>query len=178
MRMRRISARIVDLMCDLYSWTESAMKYLRGVSCYFPLNSSVRQGCLFAPTFFNTCVDKVLGRVVDQCRCGASTSNTKVIDIVFANDALLLTKSLGVLVPALESLLRVTRILGLQISWTKTRVQKFGGLLDYTDHACGEDIKVLESFTYLDSVVHDSVWACQEVFRRIGIVHEFMDSLN
>ena len=35
----------------------------------------------------------------------------------------------------------------------------FGGLLDETVqciHACGEDIDILESFTYLGSVVHNN----------------------
>ncbi len=46
-----------------------------------------------------------------------------------------------------------------EVCWTKTKVQAFGGLLGDTVqsvHACGEDIEVLESFTYLASVVHNN----------------------
>ena len=71
--------------------------------------------------------------------------------------------------------------MGLQVSWTKTKVQVFGGLLDETVqsvHACGEDIEILESFTYLGSVVHNSGGSRHEVLRRIGLAHGVMDSLN
>ncbi|XP_069994128.1 uncharacterized protein [Penaeus vannamei] len=41
---------------------------------------------------------------------------------------------------------------GLEVSWTKTKIQDFGDLLGepiQSVHACGEDIDVTESFTYL-----------------------------
>ncbi len=71
--------------------------------------------------------------------------------------------------------------MGLEVSWAKTKVQAFGGLLDDTLQslrACGEDIKVLESFTYLGSVVHNNGRSDQEVIRRIDLAYSVMDSLN
>ncbi len=50
----------------LYSGTESAVKCGGGVSSFFPVSVGVRQGCVLAPLLFNTCMDWVLGRVVDQ----------------------------------------------------------------------------------------------------------------
>ena len=47
----------------------------------------------------------------------------------------------------------------------------FGGLLDETVqsiHACSENIDILDSFTYLGSVVHNNGGSCQEVLRWIG----------
>ena len=63
----------------------------------------------------------------------------------------------------------------------KTKGQVFGGVLDETVqsvHACGEDIEILKSFTYLGSVVHNEGGSSQEVTRRIGLAHGVMDSLN
>ena len=65
--------------------------------------------------------------------------------------------------------------MGLKVSWAKTKVQVFGGVLDETVQsvqACGEDIEILKTFTYLGSVVHN------EVTRRIGLAQGVMDSLN
>ncbi|KAG0720034.1 DNA mismatch repair protein Mlh1 [Chionoecetes opilio] len=65
---------------------------------------------------------------------------------------------LEVLVMALEALHEEAKPLGLEVSWLKTKVQVFGGLLDETVesvYACGEDIEILESFTYLGSAVHN-----------------------
>ena len=181
LRVRGIPARIIGLMTGLYSGTESAVKCGSGISDFFPVNSGVRQGCVLAPSLFNTCMDWVLGKVVDQSHCGASVGNTKISDLVFADDAVLLAESLDVLVMALEVLHEESKPLGLKVSWTKTKVQAFGGLLDDTVQsvqACGEDIEVLESFTYLGSVVHNNGGSGQEVTRRIGLAHGVMNSLN
>ncbi len=82
---------------------------------------------------------------------------------------------------ALEVLHEDAKPLGLEVSWTKTKVQAFGGILDDTfqsAHGCGEDIQVLESFTYLGSVVHNNGRSNHEVIRRIELSYGVMDSLN
>ncbi|KAG0725809.1 Dolichol-phosphate mannosyltransferase subunit 1 [Chionoecetes opilio] len=86
-------------------------------------------------------MDWVLGKVVDQSDCGASLGNTKIIDLVFADDAVTFTESLEVLVMALEALHEEAKPLGLEVSWLKTKVQVFGDLLDeavQSVHACGD----------------------------------------
>ncbi|KAG0716212.1 putative uncharacterized transposon-derived protein F52C9.6 [Chionoecetes opilio] len=141
----------------------------------------VRQGCVLAPSLFNACMDWVLDKVVDQSDCGASLGNTKITDLVFADDAVIFAESLEVLVMALEALHEEAKPLGLEVSWLKTKVQVFGDLLDeavQSVHACGEDIEILESFTYLGSAVHNDGGSRQEVLRRIGIAHGVMDSLS
>ncbi|KAG0706018.1 Zinc finger CCCH domain-containing protein 14 [Chionoecetes opilio] len=103
-------------------------------------------------------MDWVLDKVVDQSDCGASVGNTKITDLVFADDAVIFAESLEVLVMALEALHEEAKPLGLEVSWLKTKVQVFGDLLDeavQSVHACGEDIEILESFTYLGSAVHN-----------------------
>ncbi len=67
---------------------------------------------------------------------------------------------------ALRALHEEAKPLGLQVSWTKTKVQVFGGLLDDTVqsvHACKEDIDILDYFTYLGSVVQNSGGFSHEV---------------
>ena len=88
-------AGIIGLLTGLYSGTESSVKCGGDVSSFFPVNTGVRQGCVFAPSFFNTCMDWVLGRVVDQ---------DKITDLAFADDALIFAESLEILVMALEAL--------------------------------------------------------------------------
>ena len=141
LRLRGIPARIIDLLTGLYSGTVSAVKHGVGVSSFFPVNTGVRHGCVLAPSLFNTCMDWVLGRV-EQSHCGASVGNIKITDLVFADDAAIFAESLEVLVMALEALHEEVRPLGLNVSWAKTKVQVFGGVLDETVqsvHACGEN---------------------------------------
>ena len=181
LRLRGIPAGIIGLLTGLYSGTESAVKYGAGVSSFFPVSAGVRQGCVLAPSLFNTCMDWILGRVVDQSHCGASVGNTMITDLVFADDAVIFAESLEILELALGVLHEEAKPLGLKVSWPKTKVQVFGGLLDESVEsvrACGEDIEISENFTYLGSVVHNNGGSRQEVLRRIGLAHGVMDSLN
>ena len=53
-------------------------------------------------------------------------------------------------VAALDAFSNEAKPLGLEVSWTKTKVQEFGDLLGepvQSVRACGEDIEVTESFT-------------------------------
>ena len=79
-------------------------------------------------SLFNTCMNWVMGRFVDQSHCEASVGNTKITDLVFADDAVIFAESLEVLVMALEALHEKTKTSGRQVSWPKTKVQVFGGL--------------------------------------------------
>ena len=92
LEFRRISAGIVGLLTGLYSRTESVMKWEEvSVSSLFPVNTGVRQGCVLAPSFFNTCMDWLLIRVVNQSHCGTSVCKTKITDLMFAYDTVNLT---------------------------------------------------------------------------------------
>ena len=67
---------------------------------------------------------------------------------------------------ALEALHKEVKPLGLKVSWAKTKVQGFGGVLDETVqsvHACGKDIEILKNFLYLGSVVHNNGGSSHEV---------------
>ena len=89
------------------------------------MHTGVRQECVPASSLFNTCMDWVLGRVVNQSHSGASVDNTKITDLVFADDAVIFADLLKVLVMVLEALHEEAKPLGLQISWPKTKVQVF-----------------------------------------------------
>jgi sorting nexin-29 len=180
LRIRGIPAKIIDLISALYSNTVSAVKCGGPYSDSFPVNSGVRQGCVLAPTLFNACMDWVLGRVADRGLCRASIGEAEVTDLDFADDAALLAESLDNLVEALEALEMETRPLGLQVSWTKTKVQSFDDCLAGCSavSVCGESVEVLDRFTYLGSVIQSSGGSDLEVDRRLGLSYGVMESLN
>ncbi|XP_069981083.1 uncharacterized protein [Penaeus vannamei] len=141
----------------------------------------MRQSCIITLTLFNTCVDWIMGRTTSQSRCGATLGNIKVTDLDFADDVTILSESLEPLVVALDAFSNEAKPLGLQVSWTKTKIQDFGGLLrepDQSIRACGEDTEATESFTYLGSAVHISELSDQEVSRRIDLAAGTMNSVN
>ena len=121
LRLCGILAGIIGLLSGLYSGTESVMKYCGGMSSFFPVHMEVRQGCVLAPSLFNSCMDWVLGSAANQSHCGASVGNTKITDLVFADDAVIFAESLEVLLIALEVLYEETKPLGLQFSGPRLR---------------------------------------------------------
>lgn len=79
---------------------------------------------------FNTSMDWASGKGVVQGHNGKSIGNTKVTDLVIADEAVTLPA-------ALEAM-----PLGPNISWATIKVQNFGGQVDGTVpscHTCGED---------------------------------------
>lgn len=172
MRIRGILTRIIGLIVSLYT----AVKYGRGLSSFFPVNSGGRQGCVLPP-LFNTFMDWITGRPSFQSQCGATLGNIKVTGLDFADDVAILYESLESLVAALDAFSSEAKPLGLQVSWTKTKIRDFGGLIGehvQSIHTCGEDVKVTESFTYLDGAIHVSGLSDQEVSRQSGSKsHEF-----
>ncbi|KAG0717153.1 hypothetical protein GWK47_055077 [Chionoecetes opilio] len=104
------------------------------------------------------------------------TSTRVVVEQAFGvlKLSVIFAESLEVLVMALEALHEEAKLLGLEVSGLKTKVQVFEGLIDETVqsvHACGEDIEISESFTYLGSAVQNDGGSRQEVLQRIGIAH-------
>lgn len=70
----------------------------------------------------------------------------------------LVTESLKVLVPILLMLHKDVRLTGLNVSWAKTKVQPFGGLLEESSFfsLCAEDTEVTKNSASLGSVVHNN----------------------
>ena len=65
---------------------------------------------------------------MDGSPCGASVGD--ITDLVSADDAVIFAESQEVLVMTLDALHEEVKLLGFKVSWSKTRVQVFGGLLD------------------------------------------------
>jgi hypothetical protein len=181
LRLRGVPPVLVDLISELYSGTVSAVKCGSGISSFFPVNTGVRQGCVLAPSLFSACMDWIFGRVSDHTGIGASFGNVKITDLDFADDAVIFAETLDGLTSALETLSEEAEPLGLRVSWIKTKVQVFVDLLDAAVQsvpACGENVEVVERFTYLGSDIHVSGSSAAEIGRRIGRACGVMDSLD
>ena len=181
LELRGIPPRLVRLISALYSGTESAVKCGAVTSGFFPVNTGVRQGCVLAPSLFSTCMDWIMDRAVGGSGCGVSFGEVRITDLDFADDAVIFAETLDVLTEALESLSEEAEPLGLRVSWVKTKIQEFGSILDAATRSCrvvGEEVEIVEKFTYLGSVVHSSTSCEAEVARRLGLAYGAMNSLD
>ena len=104
----------------------------------------------------------------ERSSCGASFGNVKISDLDFADDAVILAKMLDILFVALEALNEESELLGLWVSWVKTKIEAFNDILDdaiLSVPVCGEDVEVMERITYLGSDIHVSAGCEPEVNR-------------
>ena len=92
--LHEVPPKLINLMSELYSGTESAVRCGGTISDLFPVVTGVRQGCVLAPTLFNTYMDWILGRMSERSSCGASFGNVKISDLGFADDAVIFAETL------------------------------------------------------------------------------------
>jgi len=87
---------------------------------------------------------------------------------------------LSVRLLALEVMEMEARPLGLTISWVKMKIQYLGDHDKDRQHATvqGNQVEVVESFTYLGSLIHRSGSSEPEIKRRANFVCEAMFVLD
>ena len=121
-----------------------------------------------------------MGRMSERSSCGASFGNVKISDLDFADDAVICAETLDILLGAFKVLNEELEPLGLQVSWVTTKIQAFNDILDavLSVPVCGEDVEVVERFTYLGSDIHVSTGCEPEVSRHLGQAWGVMDSLD
>ena len=126
-------------------------------------------------------MDWNLGWISESSSCSASFGNVKISHFDFADDAVIFAEILDILLGALEVLIEELELLGLWVSWVKTKIQSFNDILDATTLSvidCGEDVEVTERFTYPGSDIHVSAGCDPEVNRRLCRAWGVMDSLD
>ena len=181
LELRGIPPRLVQLISSLYSNTESAVKCGGTITDFFPVSTGVRQGCVLEPSLFSACMDWIMGNVMRRSSCGASFGDVHITDLDFADDAVIFAETIEAITEALETLSEEAEPLGLRVSWIKTKIQAFGDILEAAVDSlpvAGENVDVVETFTYLGSVVHRSTSCEAEVNRRLGLAMGAMNSLD
>ena len=90
--------KLINLMSELYSGTESAVRCGGTISDLFTVVTGVRQGYVLAPTLFSTCMDWILGRMSERSSCFASFEHIKISDLDFTDDAVIFLETLDIFV--------------------------------------------------------------------------------
>ena len=91
--LRGVPPKLINLISELYSGTESAVRCGDTIFDLFPVVTGVRQGCVLAPTLFSACMDWILGRMSERSSCGVSFGNVKISDLDFADDVVIFAET-------------------------------------------------------------------------------------
>ena len=101
--LRGVPIKLIDLMPEFYSGTESAVMCGGSISDIFSVVTEICQGCLLAQTHFHTCMDWILGRMLEGSSCGASFRKVKISELDFSDDAVIFAETLDILKWALKA---------------------------------------------------------------------------
>ena len=95
--------------------------------------------------------------MAERSSYGASFGN--VSDLHFTDDAVIFADTLDILLGALDVLNDESVLLGLRVSWVKTKIQAFNYIFNVailSVPVCGEDFEVTERFTSIGGDIHVS----------------------
>ena len=118
----------------------------------FSTTFGVRKGCMLAPALFSRAMDWILERVAS--RAGISLPECGLSDPVYADDVALLGESAAQLAAFVDCFEEEASILGLNISWQKTKVQNLGSGTSLIGSIVvgGHQVEDVTQFTYLGSI--------------------------
>ena len=173
---------IVDLLRALYTNTPSRVQVNGKLSEPFSIVSGVRQGCILAPTLFNTAVDRTLRQTVEARGIGTTFADNfpLLTDLDFADDAALLAESFDMFSEILETFSNAASKLGLQVSWPKTKIQSLSPWIapPASLSVPPNKVETVESFTYLGSVVNQNCSSAADILRRIALASSVLGRLT
>ena len=160
-----IPDKIIGLIRVLYTISVSYVHTSQSENSWFTIESGVHQGCVLAPDFFATGLNRLLERTVGTDMNGVSFGLHSFSDLDFADDVALFAELLELLVPALETMASEATSLGLEVNWQKTKVQALGIREDEpsTITVQEQEVAVVEEFVYLGSLIHSTTQSSPDI---------------
>jgi len=180
LRRHGIPDKLVELMKELYTDTCSCVLADGMRSEWFQVLSGVRQGCTVAPDLFLNPMDWIMSRTVEQIPLGENIGKESFSDLDYTDDVTMLAEMLETLVAGLLVLQDEAAPLGLQVNWTKTKIQHVGEprLTQSTVEVAAENFDLVDEFIYLGSLISHDGGSEAEILRRIRIARECFSLLE
>ena len=177
-----IPPKLVDIIKTLYSSTHSVVRVNGTISEAFSISSGVRQGCVLAANLFNTATDRILNKTTQALTLGVNydDSGQLITALDYADNIVIFADLLDTLKDALFIFNEQYQQLGLNVNWSKTKLQSFSpwtptppSTLIGTQH-----VTTTDNFTYLGSTIASNNSSFNDVNRRIAIATSTMSKLS
>jgi len=134
------------------SYLDTSVRVRLGKQLSDPLltTSGVKQGCVLAPALFCVAIDWILRLM--KSRPGITVGRDLFTDLVYADDTAFFVESPAFAATCLSSFSETASVLGLQVSWLKTKIQNLGsGPQPNTISVSGNHVDAVSDFIYLES---------------------------
>ena len=122
LRKMGVNGSVVNILKNLYSGQEAAVRVEQELTECFTIEKGVRQGCLVSPMLFNFYSEEVMRRATEDLSwVGVNVSGRKLNNLRFADDIVLIATSPERLQSLLDEVDRVSSEYQLEISTKKTK---------------------------------------------------------
>lgn len=177
------------MLRDLHDGTEAAVCMHGGISEWFGVQTGVRQGCVIAPMLFNIFIDYIVRESLIDMPHGfkigyklngqlkwintddRNATRLLLQNLLYADDMVLLCDNIQGLEALVHRIDAVTQKWGMQINVAKTKilsVVRSSTQPDTPIEIRGQVVEVVDSFTYLGSVVCSDTSLDAEITKRIS----------
>ena len=149
-----IGGRFYDLVKDLYSNTQCAVKISGHRTPFFSYNRGVRQGCVLSPLLFNLFINE-LPNLFEKANSDPFLlpNGTRISSLLYADDLVILSRTKSGLQNCLDSLHEWSKKWLMNINLEKTKVmilQKQNSKLPQLNFTLGDKhIHITNEYTYL-----------------------------
>ena len=126
--------------------------------------------CVIAPDLFNCVIDHLMRRLLSRCNLGIQLGEYQLTDLDYSDDIAIYAPSACVLQEALTILQEEANLVGMQISWPKTKLMAITP--KPTNHLplkiCNKEVVFVDSFTYLGSLITNDGSSSRDITSRIA----------
>ena len=165
-----------ELICELHNGTSAKVLVNNTLSPSFESLSGVRQGCVLAPSLFCLVMDVVLHSTQPST---IDLNGHLFSDSAYADDAAFIDSSTESLTGSLHRLQTEGAKFGLNISWSKTKIQNISsGAPPDPVVVDGNLVETVTDFKYLGSIIESGSGSHKEILRRITLAGSVLNSLS
>ena len=168
---------LIDLIAALHENTGTQVRSGKNLSNRFHTSSGVRQGCILAPALFSIAIDWIINHM--STKPGINVGAYRFTDLVYADDTTFFVSSPLDAIECLSCFNSSSSVLGLRVSWAKTKLQNIGSGSHPPDITVdGNTVEQVDNFTYLGSIQSSNGGSQVDIKRRIALASSVMSSLQ
>ena len=156
LRSYGIPEKLVNLIAKFYQSFQCSVSLDQNkLTDWFEIKTGVRQGCILSPILFLITIDWVMRQTTKDRRKGINWGLFQQLleDLDFADDLALLSSNHGHMQEKTDRLVFIAKKVGLFINTGKTEIITINSTTQRQLEIDGEEIKKVEKFTYLGSVL-------------------------
>ena len=154
---KKLKPKLIDVIRILHDGFQCSVVVNNGQTDWFPATSGLKQGCMLSPLLFLVAIDWVMRETTRDQDLGIRwRMDNKLDDLDYADDLCLISSTNQHIQEKTAKLNETSRSLGLNINRKKTKVMRINARNNNTVQENGEQLKDVDTFTYLGSIVATS----------------------